>query len=284
MLTEAIEELKKEIELADKREAGEPEEEAVIEPEKAEEKPADKVEELEAKPEVKEEVKVEPKEEIDNAGFARLRREAAADKKRADAAEAKAIALEAKLSVPDITEETGAPEVSPEVASMLEDHRFKRAEREFQSLESEFSSKQKDYEGVSAEYAMALASSIRIQNPRMSVVDVAEETKKSLLMKAAKYMKDGFNPIEELYHEAKDLGFTGNSYNRKPEPKEEAKVEKEEVIPDMKKLAANRAKSSGMTVASGKSEGQMTKQAASDLPVGEWLKIPLKERQRIMAS
>ena len=108
-------------------------------------------------------------------------------------------------------------------------------------------------------------------------MQIAEKTKDTILTKAAHYVRDGFNPIEELYHEAKELGCTGKSY-----AKEESK--EEEIKPDLKKVAENRKRSTGMTSSGGKSEGQMTKLAAAELSVAEWKRLPPSEKARLLAS
>jgi apoptotic chromatin condensation inducer in the nucleus len=287
MLEDVIKELKDQIAEEEKKEDEKPEEPAQEEPVKeevkAEEKPAGqtKIEEPkseEQKPVEQPKPEEKPEEKPDAMAFQRLRREEAAAKKRADALEAEIAALKAA----PLLEEQPKTERDPEVEEVKQELRTRKAEREFQSLEQKFARTQPDYEAVSAEYAMALAQSIRIQNPRLSVGEVAEKTKDSLLRKAASYMRDGFDPIEELFHEAKELGFTGASFRKQAPAKEEAKATEEEIAPDMKKVAANRARSTGMTGASGKSEGQMTKQAAADLSVQEWQKLPQAEKRRLM--
>lgn len=267
-LQEAIEDLKKEI--ADKEKEPEevieevveaPEEEPVVE-EKEEEKPeAPKVEE---KP--------------DDAGHMRLRREAAAAKKQAEAEVAKREALEAKLAELEnpLSVQEEAP-ISPEFQELLQDNRMRKAEREFESLEAKFRTSNPDYDAVAGQYAQALAQSIKIQNPRLGNSEIAERTKQALLTKAGAHVRAGFDPIEELYHEAKELGFTG----KQAKPKEEVE---EELKPDMSKLAANRKKSAGMAAASGKSEGQLTKQAALELTNAEWSKLPAAEKRRLLSS
>lgn len=274
-LSDTIKELKDQIEEEKKKE------EDVIDEQEEVEEPADAPAEEEKPEEPKsEEVKEEAKEEEkpDSAAFQRLRREAAAAKKRAEEAEAKLIASQDKPKEREqINEEPSAPEVVPEIAEIVEDHRMKRAEREFQALEANFKANTPEYDAVAAEYAMAIAQSIRIQHPRLSPMDIAEKTKKTILIKAANFMRDGFDPIEELFHEAKDLGFTGKSAQKKEEPEEEVK-------PDMKKVAANRARSTGMTAASGRSEGLMTKKAAADLTVAEWKRLPKAEKARLLSS
>ncbi len=276
-LTETIKELKEQLIEEEKKDAapepeteGEAAEQKVETPKEEEKKP-----EVEEKP--KEEVKEQPKEESPDAlAFQRVRREAAAAKRLAEEKETEISELKAKLAAPK-EEAVEQPAVDPEIQSMLQSHRMVQAEKEFMSLESKFASSNPDYHAVSSEYALALAQSIKIQNPRLSSAEVAEETKKAIIVKSANFLNKGFDPIEELYNEAKELGFKGNSF--KKETKEEPK---EEIKPDMKKLAENRAKSTGMTASSGESKGQLTKQAAADLTTAEWMKLPKSEKQRLL--
>lgn len=245
-----------------------------------EEAPAEGAGEEQKAEEKKEEQK--PSEE-DERGYARLRREAAAAKKKAEEAEAKRLEAEAKLAERDKeqqTEESAAAPLNPLLEDMARSYQLSKAEREFNILETKFKKKRPDYEAVSAEYAMGLAQAIRIQNPRLTPVEVAEKTKETILIKAGNFLKDGFDPIEELYHEAKELGFAGKSF-RKEEAKQETEA-KEEPRPDMKKLAANRARSTGMGASNGRSEGQLTQAAALDIPIQEFAKLPIAEKRRLL--
>lgn len=285
-LKEEIEKIKGEIGVAEKTEQEAPEEvvEETFEPE---EKPEEKVEEKpeEPKEEPKKDEPVEEKQ--DNAAMAKMRRTAAAAEKRAQDAEARRVEAEAKLAALHApTEEVEAtPEapVNPEIEELIHKQRMSKAESEFETFEEKVKAVDPEYADISKEYSLALAQSIRLQNPRMSAKDIAEKTKLTIMEKAANYMKEGFeNPVLELFHEAKELGFTGASMKKKEEPVAEIK---EEPKPDMKKLAANRAKSSGMTSTGGKSEGQMTKAyAATELTNDEWMRLPKAEKQRILAS
>ncbi len=257
-LTETIKELKEEI--------------AGIEenPEPAPESAPDSAPEPAPEPAPKEE------EKEDASAFQRMRRETAAAKKRADDAEAR-LAERDKKEEP-LLESAPEIELPSDIAEIVETHRLSKAEKEFTQLERKFSSKEKDYEAISSEYAGILATSIKVQNPRMSNIEVAEKTKETILRKAANFLTQGYDPIEELYHEAKELGCTGKSAV-KPEPKEE-----EEIKPDMKKVAENRKRSAGMAATGGESKGQITKQAAADFTNAEWAKLSKIEKQRLLTT
>lgn len=271
-LEKTIEELKEQIEEAKKDEN---EIEDALDAEEIDEEKGAEV--LEEKAEEKVEEKAE--EKIDDSGYARLRREAAASKKKAEAESEKAAqrseeveSLKAELAA---LKGESAPQdkLSPILNDIVNDHQIKQMERGFRTIEDQFKSRTPDYEAVSSEYAQALAQSIRIQNPRMSATQIAEQTKFAILNKAENFAQRGLDPAEELYHEARDLGFSG----KKQEEKKEAK-------PDMAKLAANRARNAGTAAASGKSEGSLTKAAAAEMPNSEWMKLTAEEKSRLMYS
>lgn len=266
-----LDELKKMKEELAKSEEGEKEIE-IEEPE------IEEVEEPEEPPveEIKEEIIETPKEEkLDDAGYARLRREAAAEKRRAELAEKELAELrQAKEPIVEAQEQIQFP---PEFQTVIEDHRISRAEREFTMLESKVKQDHPEYGAVAAEYAAALYQSFKVQNPRKSDIELSEMTKKSILMKAGEYARAGYeNPVEEMYHEAKELGFTGKSFQKQESPKEE------KLQPDMKKVADNRKRSSGMAASNGRSEGLMTIAAAADLTAAEWARLPIADKRRIM--
>lgn len=252
-LEQLKEELEQQLEEAKKAEVAEPEEPEIIE----------KEEEITPEPE-------EKKEELDAAGYAKLRREKAAEKKRADELEAELLRLKAEPQ----KEEVDSPEIDPDLAEFKRERLVSRAEREFQALESEYLRTNPEYAPIAAEYAKALQTSFKLQNKSLSEAQIMEKTKLHILEKASDYMNKGYNPVEELFHEAKELGFKGIRSEEK----------EEKLAPDMKKVAENRKKSAGMTASSGKTEGILTKEAAAELTSAEWMRLSKSERQRLMYS
>lgn len=245
-------------------------EEEVVEEEKEEE-----VVKEEEEPEEKEEEVAE--EKPDNAAYAKMRREAAAAKKRADDLEVE-LAVERNRKVEE--REAEEPSVNPEIQELVLSHRQTKAEREFTALEMKYAATNPEYESISSQYTTALAQSIKVQNPRLSPQEVAEKTLHTLLKKASGYINQGYDPIEELFHEAKELGITAKAAKR-----EEAAEEEEEIRPDMKKLAANRKRSTGMGAASGRSEGLMSlKHAATELTNAQWKALSNSEKRRLMGG
>lgn len=242
----------------------------------AEEAPVEKKTEEAAEQKTEEPKKEEVKEEKqDDSAFARLRREAAANKRKADELERENSELK-KPKEEVFIEETST--MTPELAEVVRDYQMNRAEREFQSYESQAKNKLPDYEGVTRGYAEALFGSIKIQNPRMSNLEIAEKTKETLLKKAGSFLNQGFeNPAEELYHEAKELGFKAAASR---EPEKEAKPE---LRPDMNKVAENRKRSAGMTGVAGREDGLVSKTAAAKMSPMEWKELPREERLRLMS-
>jgi len=229
---------------------------------------------VEEEPEVKEEPKPEVKEELDDAGHARLRRERAAEKKRADELEAE----NQRLRNPP--KEDDGEEVNPIIAKVYNRIQYEEAGREFASREEQFKQNAPaDFEDVANQYKAAVYHKIRIDNPDLSHADLLEATNKDLLMKASNYLNEGFNPIEEMYHAAKKLGF-------KAIPKEEPKPEPEEkkdLKPDLSKVAANRARNAGTAgaAASGSGGGQLTAAVAADMPAKDWAKLSPEQKKAV---
>lgn len=238
-------------------------------------------EEIEEAEETEEEDPVEQEEKIeevskeeekpDNVGHARLRRDKAAAEKRVKELEERVAAIQN----PQPIENTESPQISPEMVEIIQNHRISQAEREFQMLEGNFRATVDNYDAVADQYQHALAHSIRIQNPRLSPIELANTVKQTILMKASQFANKGYDPVEELYNEALELGFTGQ--------KAESQNTVEEKRPDLNKVAANRQRNAGMAGAKGRGTNpNITRQSAATMTSAEWSKIPSAERQRIM--
>lgn len=249
------EELREEIAALDKpEEEVENEEEAADEPEPAPE-PEPALEEPAKEPETDD-------EKPDAAAFQRLRRENAAFKKQ--------------LEKP--AEEIEAPTQDDDIAEVLREHKMTKAERYFYSLEAEFKRTTPEYGAVAQEYTMALAQSIKLQNPRISQDELVRKTKETVLLKAAGYVKDGLNPVEELYNDAKELGFKGKKNDEKPK---EEKIEK----PDMDRVAKNRNKSAGTAASTGKQPVNLSRASIrqNGLPSpAEWKKLSADQKKNLL--
>lgn len=269
MLLDEIEKLKKEI--AENEGQLEEKEEEVVE-EFEEEVEEEKEEEIKKEEKPKEQAK---EEKLDDGAYMKLRREALAEKRRAEQL-AKELEELRKAKEPEQVIEQ--PTLSPELESVIQEHRMSRAEREFLMLENKVKQQNPEYNAVAAEYTAAMYQALKLQNPRKSDIELGEMTKTAILLKAAEYARAGYeNPAEEIYHEARELGFTGKSQQKQIEAQEE------KLQPDMRKVAENRKRSTGMTGANGKSEGQMTlNHAATSLTAAEWARLPKAEKQRLL--
>lgn len=283
MLLDELKRLKEELEESQKEELPLNEEaedsEEAIQDEVVEEQPEINEQDEETKEKEPEKPKEEVKEELDNAGYARLRREAAAEKLRAEKLQKEIEELrKAKEETRELEEVTP---LSPEIQSIVEEHRVSRAEREFQIYENKIKQTDPGYSAVASEYANAMFQSMKMQNPRKSDVELSDMTKLAILQQAGEFARAGYeNPVEELYNHAKSLGFTGKSFAKsEPEPKKEVE---EKLQPDLRKVAENRKRSSGMAASHGRAEGQMTITAAADLTAAEWAKLPISEKKRLM--
>ena len=231
-------------------------------------------EEAETKEEPKEKEIVEVKEEkLDDSGYARLRREAVAEKRRAEQAEKELAEL--RKVAEEVPEQITLP---PQMQAIIERDNFNQAEKEFGIYESKVKQLYPEYGAVASEYAFAMYQSIRVQNPRKSEIELNEMTKKAILLKAGEFARAGYeNPVEEMYHEARELGYTGKSFQ-----KQEVKSTEEKLEPDMRKVAENRKRSAGMAATGGRQEGLMTLMAAADLTAGEWAKLSKADKKRLM--
>lgn len=265
MLTDELKELKAQLEASEGEELPEEvnEDVPVVEPEPTPEP------EKEPEP-VKEEPNAAPKEELDASGYARLRimeRENAALKKQMED-------LKTRPAEPVEQPEQQGIELPPVLLDIVKEHQFNAAGAEFTELENNFRRIAPDYDDVSNAFKSDLFHSVRIQNPRMSQDQVLKETNRQILMKASVYASKGMDPIQEMYEDAKALGY-------KARPKEEPKPEPEkEIKPDLDKIAANKNRNAGMAATNGGRGGQpqMTLQTAASIPPGEWAKMSRDEK------
>jgi hypothetical protein len=278
-LTKVMEDLKEQIAEAEKNETENP-------PETDDDgNPVEEAEEEEAveepkEPEPKEEKKEEA-EEPDSGAFARLRREAAASKKKAEELAEENARLKARPETQ--TESPAKPvaeqsvELPPVLTKIIEREQMNEAGREFNQLEDNFRQKTPDYDDISNAYKAGLYQSIRIQHPKLTHEQLLEETNRTLLVKAGTLMNEGYDPIEEMYHEAKNLGF-------KPLPKEEQQEEPAPKV-NLAKLAANRSRNAGTAGAKGNgAQPNLTRKAASELTTAEWARLPKEEKKRLLGT
>lgn len=265
-LEENIENLKKQ--LAEQEEQEKPEEGDDDGVQEGEESETEEVED-EEKPEE------DPQEEEkpDASAFARMRREKrAAERAKAAADEEKEALLR---QIEELKSGKYEKQVEPQDNQMndiIRSHTMQQAQQEFANYEAEFRKVEPNYDAVSKQYMQALLQSIKVQNPRASDAQVFEMYKETVLSKAGAYVREGLDPVEELYNEALDLGFSAQK-----EVKKDAK-------PDMSKVARNRGRSASMAGTSAEGKGKLTPFAAADMSADEWSKLPDSEKQEVFAQ
>lgn len=248
----------------------EPEKEAVAD-DKEEVKESGKKDE--AKPAEGETKKASADSPPDNAAFAALRREKAAEKRRADA-------LEEQLKLqPKKVEQEKAPaavvtepdaNLDPEahlrwelaqtraqlkeVADWKAQQTYKEqqtslrdnAVKAFQDYESAFSPTVADYKDVMDHGLAAISASIRTLNPMLKGEALNDAIQRQVLRLAGQAEASGHDPVEYLYHQAKSWGY---------QPKQEAvqeQKEEEKPKPDLKKIVDHKKKSATSLKAGGK--------------------------------
>lgn len=308
VLEQEIEDLTKQIAEAEKVESEPAKAEEVEVVEAAEEEKADDAtDESQDKAEEKVEEKpaeAEKTEELDASGYARLRREAAANKKRADELEARLAAVVA----PVIQQPVQAPAIAAEpdkakdpvawftwrdqqreqeikelktwketVSQQTAEVQLETAAaREFQTIEAEFKASVPDFDAVADNFNNKLAQSVAMLEPHLTPDQVMAKVKDRVLRMAGEYVRQGLNPVEELYHLSKErYGYKApvDDGEEEPAPKK----------PDLAKVAANRKRNAGTAGAKGSgSMPQLTREVAADMPVHEWAALSADEKRRLL--
>jgi len=172
----------------------------------------------------------------DHAAWARLRREKAEEKRRADELNARLVALEAaKLQKPDDTKkEDEAPDPDEDMAGYLlyQDKKNKetitelkrklelreqqdqlaqqrqQAIQNFGHIISEFKEKKApDFDAAAQVVESELHKAIRLQNPLMHQSKVKEMVASEILRIANQFAANGLNPAEEFYSLAHEIGY-----------------------------------------------------------------------------
>lgn len=261
----------------------------MVEPEKEDESPSEpeKVEEEPSKEPEKpaEEPKVEEKkpEEEDAKGAARLRIEAKKERERADKLAEELKELRAAKEKPA---DASAEEEQPaEISEIILDKKYDKATDEFKNFEEEVRATNPEYDAVAAEYAAAIKWKVRLDNPKLKGEALNKATMREILNQAGTYAAKGYeNPVEAMFNEAKELGFTGASA-KEADPAKETE-EKAKAKPDMKKVAENRAKSSGMAGSGGgDARGQLTKKyAVENFTLADFSKLSDAEAAALLSA
>lgn len=240
---------------------------------------------------------------LDDAGYARLRRENAALKRRLAEQPVAQASPQPAQTEPATSEE---PDIKTDPAGWLlwnkeqQDKELKElrdwkesltqeqehgeivsaAEKSLQAYEADFRLKAKDYDDVASFMVNKMAEGIRVLHPYYTPEQMAEELKTSVLVLAGNFEAQGLDPAEEMYLMAKEQ----YGYAPKEEPKKEAK-EEEKPKPDPKKLANNRSRNAGTAAAPGSGGSpDVTLQTAADMPIHEFAKLSKEEKQKLLSS
>lgn len=271
-LEQEIEEAKKQLEEAL---AAEKEEEA--EEEGAVEEAIEDASEEDTKEE--EVVKEEPKKEeapVNDAGWARLRREKQAAERKADTLAQENERLKSKKE----EVETESPVHAPEIESLLFKHRVDTATENFAGFEDKVRQKNPEYDDIAQQYVTAIAHAILLDNPKLSGPEIMKRAKMKVLERADALISEGYeNPVEEMFAQAKELGFKARAKETEDKP-----TEAKEAKPSLAKVAENRKRSAGMTGAAGREDGLVSKKSAAEMSPAEWKALPREERARLMSA
>lgn len=278
-LVKQIKDLKDQIAEEEKKPA---EEEAKIEePAQDEPKPEPVEEPAKEEPAPKEEAPVAEEEKIDASAYARLRRELRNLKEElAETKRTKAQPVEEPKATIETEDGAQTVELPPVLTEIVKDYQMNLAGQHFNDLEDSFRRVTADYDDVSNAYKADLYRSIKLQNPRLDHGSLVKMTNHALLNRASEYYKIGKDPVEEMYLDAKELGY-------KAAPKEQPRAEpkKEDPKPDLSRIAANKERNSGMVGALGAGgRPDMTPAMAASLSPLEWKKLPKSEKQRLLGT
>lgn len=239
-----------------------------------EEEKAEEVEEKESQPEEKEEkaeevVEEKKEEKVDNAAYARLRWEAAENKRKyeellkkqeeertapkqlPDKAENWEAYTEAKLETTEERLERLERELAEEKAKKQQANIIEQAKQEFDLYEQEFKTKAPDYEEARTFLVQNIARSVKILNPAATTQELVKAVEVALLTRGRDAVVSGINPAAAIYQEATQIGWS-----KAEQPKKES-VRK----PDLSKIGANKAKSAGMAGSGG---GASTKESVEE--------------------
>lgn len=249
--------------------------------------------------------KTKPEEEPDARGHARLRREKAAAEKRAKELEERLERLERQGQETHPSKAVEKEEVTPPdpkedpiawlewkeartqaKIDKLQEHISKddeqrqdedmraRAAQELTSIEDQFKNTVEDYDDVSAFVVDQIARSIRTLNPMVTDQQLGAMVQNQILVNASQYANQGLNPIEEMYHTAKEV------HGYKPKGKAGEKPKR-----DMGKVAQNRKRNAGTASAPSSSGApSVTREVAGEMSTAEFSRLPKAEKDRLLAG
>lgn len=130
-----------------------------------------------------------------------------------------------------------------------------------------------DYPQAKQYYATMVATFVKGLHPDITNQQLSVAVENEMIKRAGRFMRDGHeNPVQAMYEEAKTWGF-------KPQPAEQ---EEKELKPDLDKIAANKARNSGMAGAGGKGgSAEITPKVAATMTNAEFARLKPEEKKKI---
>lgn len=149
---------------------------------------------------------------------------------------------------------------------------YTRATQELAAYENQFKATVDDYDDVSNFMINELKNSFKRLNPSATEDQILQQVQRHVLLESSKYAQQGLNPVEELYHVAK------NEYGYKPAANDAPKK------PDLNAIAKNQGRSAGMAGAGGSPRRAPLSgmEAAAEMTPAEWAKVPEEEKRRLL--
>lgn len=155
--------------------------------------------------------------------------------------------------------------VLPAIQQQSQERMVQTAIQEFKTYESQFAKTVEDYNPAASYLENKIADSLSTLYPTASEAQITQAVNQQLLQMAAQFAAQGLNPAEELYHLAYDKGYA------------KADEDKKDLKPDMKKVAANRARNAGTAGSTGTAKAVPgLAQLAGD--VQAWKRLKPQER------
>ncbi len=254
--------------------------------------------------------KEKEEEKIDNAAYAKLRRDQKAAEKRAEEADRRAAAAEAKLKEAPTQPQRGLPPAQTdadrepdanldpeahlrwelaqtrETVKSLKEREEKREATErqnnlkqgaikaFEKYENDFSPTVNDYQAVTTHGLNQIASSIRTLNPQLKGEDLQEAVRRQVLRLAAIAEQQGYDPAEHFYEQSKSWGYQ--------EPKPEVKQDEPEQKTSVKRMAEHKKKTAGSLSHGGKSgNAPLSREAFKNMGFADFAKLTPRELQEL---
>ncbi len=234
-------------------------------------------------------------ESADNVDVARLRREAAANKKRAEEAEARLkqapAAKPAEAKPPVNADAEPDPNTDPEAHlrwelrqantklqsltewRQAEEAKYQQKElrenavRAYTGYEDTFKATVPDYEAVASFGVQAITASIRTLRPDLTGEALTEAVRTQILRSAGAAEAQGYNPVEHFYHQAMSWGYKPKEAPAPAAAEDAGKDEK--LKPSLKSIVDSKRKSvSSMTPGGKNGKIPLSREAILDKSFG----------------